>query len=129
MQSARRLPLILLLALLGLPLTGCVAVVAGAAGAGTVAWIQGRLDSVIDARFETVKGAAGAAISDLRLSKISEKQDGLTAVFVARTADDTRVEIKVAKIAEKATKVEIRVGLMGDKALSTAILDKIKANL
>ncbi|MFA5056729.1 MAG: DUF3568 family protein [Opitutaceae bacterium] len=110
-------------------LTGCVAVVAGAAGAGTVAWVMNRLDATLDTNFEKAATAANLAIKQLEFAKVSEKKDALTATLIARTAEDKKVEIKVLKVSDQSTKVQIRVGVFGDKTVSLAILDKIKANL
>ena len=110
-------------------LTGCVAVVAGAAGAGTVAYVSGGLDASLSAGYEKAVTASNLAIQQLEFAKISEKKDALTAYFVARTAGDRKVSIKVIKIADQASKVEIRVGVFGDKALSMTILDRIKSNV
>ena len=110
-------------------LTGCVAVVAGAAGAGTVAYVSGGLDASLSTGYEKAVTASNLAIQQLEFAKISEKKDALTAYFTARTAGDRKVTIKVIKIADQATKVEIRVGFFGDKLLSMTILDKIKANV
>ncbi|HUL53119.1 MAG TPA: DUF3568 family protein [Opitutaceae bacterium] len=121
--------LALMVAALSAALTGCVAVVAGAAGAGAVAWVQGRLDANLNADFERSAKAADLAIRDLQWSKISEKKDALEDTLIARTAGDRKVEIKVLKVTEETSKAEIRVGVFGDEALSLTILDKIKAHL
>ena len=121
--------LILLTAVLLACLPGCVAVVAGAAGAGTAAWVNGRLDATLDNDFESVVNATNKAITDLQFSKISEKKDALEAIFVIRTAADKKIEIKVFKVGDKAAKVQIRVGIFGDEQLELSVLDKIKTNL
>ena len=111
------------------PLTGCVAVVAGAAGAGTVAWIEGRLDGALDANLARSIKATNLALKDLQFAKISEKKDALTAILTARTAEDKKVEIKILRVTDTTSRAQIRVGLLGDETLSLTILDKIKGNL
>ena len=110
-------------------LSGCVAVLAGAAGAGTVAWVEGRLDGTLDKSFPKVEKAADRAITDLQFVKISEKKDALNAILIVRTAEDKKIEIKVIRVGDTTTKVQIRVGVFGDEGQSLAILDRIKANL
>ena len=129
MKPALKFRLMLAAALLAASLTGCVAVVAGAAGAGTVAWVRGELEATLDANYEKAATAANLAIEQLQFAKISEKKDALTAILMARTAEDKMVEIKVIKIGDQSAKVQIRVGVFGDEALSLTILDKIKTNL
>ncbi len=129
MKPALKFRLMLAAALLAASLTGCVAVVAGAAGAGTVAWVRGELEATLDANYEKAATAANLAIEQLQFAKISEKKDALTAILIARTAEDRKVEIKVIKVGDQSAKVQIRVGVFGDEALSLTILDKIKTNL
>jgi Protein of unknown function (DUF3568) len=110
-------------------LSGCVAVLAGAAGAGTVAWVQGRLDAALDANYDKAEKAVNQAITQMQFAKVSEKKDVLTAKLIARTAEDKKIEIKVSRVGEITSRVQIRVGYFGDEAQSLAILEKIKANL
>ncbi|HTJ78301.1 MAG TPA: DUF3568 family protein [Rariglobus sp.] len=110
--------------------SGCLLVAAGAvAGAGAVVYVRGELDASLDSGYESVDRAANRALDQLKFTKISESKDSLKAVLVARMSDDTKVEIKVLKVSEVLTKVEIRIGTFGDQALSMTILEKIKAGL
>ena len=129
MKTKLTFGLVLAAAVLTVASTGCVAVVAGAAGAGAVAWVEGRLDATLNADFERVVKAANLAIKDLQFAKISEKKDALEATLLARTAGDRKVDIKVLKATDQTAKVQIRVDFFGDEALSLTVLDKIKANL
>ena len=109
--------------------SGCLAVAAWAAGAGTVAYVRGELRASLDQNFDRTVHATERAIEDLKFAKISEKQDALVAVIVARTAEDKKIEIKVSSASAAQTKVQIRVAVFGDEALSQRILEKIRANL
>lgn len=110
-------------------LSGCVAVLAGAAGAGTVAWVEGRLDATLDANFDQAEKAADRAVTQLQFVKVNEEKDALTATLIARTAEDKKIEIKVVRVGDTTSRVQISVGVFGDEGQSLAILDKIKANL
>jgi len=129
MKPISKIVLGLILALPLIPLTGCVAVVAGAAGAGAVAWVSGELNATLDSSFEHTEDATNQAIAQLQFVKISEPKDALTANFVVRTADDKKITIKITKLAGNASKVQIRVGVFGDEPISLTVLEKIKANL
>ena len=129
MKTLLKFLLVPLAAVLLAALTGCVPVAAGAAGAGTVAWMNGRLDATLESDFESVVKATNAAIKDLQFAKISENKDALEAILVVRTAADKKIEIKIFKVADKAAKVQIRVGIFGDQPLELTFLDKIKGNL
>lgn len=108
---------------------GCLVAAAGAAGAGTVAYIRGELSSTVDAPYEQAVRAANRGLQTLEFAKINENKDALTAILVYRTAEDKKVEVKVSKVTESSTKFSIRVGVFGDEALSLIVLEKIKANL
>jgi hypothetical protein len=110
--------------------SGCVVVAAGAAaGAGTVAWVEGKLVVTLDSPYENVARAADKAIAQLQFLKLSEDKDALTATLTARTAEDKKVIIDVKREADHLTKVQIRVGDFGDKSVEQAIFDRIRANL
>ena len=109
--------------------SGRLIVAAGAAGAGTVAYIRGGLEASLEGRYDSVVAAANEAVADLQFARISENKDALTALIVARTADDKKIDITVTKVSANLSRVEIRVGVFGDEFVSVSILDRIKANL
>ena len=115
--------------LLGL-MPGCIAVVAGAAGAGSaVAYTTGELDAELPAGLEKTRGATREAIHGLGFALVSERADSLSAVFICRTAVDKRVRIELERVGDGITKVEIRVGVFGDETVSLGTLEKIRGNL
>lgn len=130
----KRSPLFLALILSAIAATslvqsGCVAVVAAGAGAGAVAYVRGELQGTVSGSLEAAERATALALAQLQLVKISEKRDAFVSIVTARTAEDKKVEIKLTKLANETTKVQIRVGVFGDETKSLAILDKIKADL
>ncbi len=110
-------------------LTGCVVVAAGAVGAGAVAYVRGELASSVEADLDATYAAAQRALDKLEFAKIDQRKSGLDAQLVRRTALDKRVEIQLKKVTDRLTKIEIRVGLVGDQELSLTLLDKIRAEL
>jgi hypothetical protein len=112
--------------------SGCFLVAvgaAGAAGAGTVAYIRGELDASLAGKVEAVDTATNTALQQLQFAKISEGKSTVDASIVARTGQDKKIEIKLDRTADNLTRVRIRVGTFGDEALSRLTLDKIKSNL
>lgn len=109
--------------------SGCLLLAAGAAGAGTVAYVRGELAASLGNELGAVVKATGRSIEQLKFAKIAESADALSARFTARTAQDKKIEIVLTKVGENLTKVEIRVGVFGDEDVSMTILGKIKANL
>ena len=127
--GSRKIIPLCILALATVPfLSGCIVIAAGA-GAGAVAYVRGELDSSVENDLEAVYKSAQNALAKLEFAKINEHKSGVDAQLVARTALDKRVEIKLTKVTDSLTKVQIRVGLVGDQDLSLMILEKIKAGL
>jgi hypothetical protein len=111
---------------------GCVVAavgVAGAAGAGSVAYVRGELDAHLGSPYDAVAAAAAKAVAQLGFYKVSETRDAFTEKIVARDAEDKKVEITAGREADNLTKLTIRIGMFGDEEKSHAILDKVNANL
>lgn len=109
--------------------SGCLAVAAGAAGAGAVAWARGELDATLSSRFDDVDSAANRAIQQLGFAKVNESKSAIDAEITARTGQDKKITIRLDRTGDTITRVRIRIGLVGDEVLSRTILEKIKANL
>lgn len=108
---------------------GCLIVAAGAAGASMVAYVRGDLTAPLDTDYESAVKAARRALDKLEFKIIDEKRDALAADFVARTALDKKVQVRVTKQGENVTQVRIRVGVFGDEALSMTVLNEIKQRI
>lgn len=125
----RQIVVVIVAALVVVWQPGCVAVVAGVAGAGAVAYVRGELQALLDAPYASVVRAANRAVSELEFVKVSERMDALTAVLIARTANDKKVEIRILKSTDAITRVEIRVGIFGEEALSQTVLAQLREHL
>ncbi|MGC9452158.1 MAG: DUF3568 family protein [Oceanipulchritudo sp.] len=125
-------PLFLLSLLLLVPLafSGCVAVVAaGGAAAGTVAYVRGELQIVLDDPVKNVNDAVEQTAEALELYTISRERDLLAGKFVYRNAQDEKITIKTEAQTRQMTKLGIRVGVFGDQQQSQLILDEIRRRL
>ena len=109
--------------------SGCLAVAAGAAGAGTVAYIRGELDTSFSHNIDQVDRAANRAAEQLRFAKINESADALSRVITLRTAEDKKIVVTLNRTTDTLTRIRIRVGVFGDEAISRTLLEKITANL
>ncbi|NDB78137.1 MAG: DUF3568 family protein, partial [Verrucomicrobia bacterium] len=87
--------------------TGCALLVVGAAGAGGVAYVRGELKVTESVPHATAVRAAAKALSDLKISVLNQREDGLTSLLEARTSGDKKVTIKTRRIAEKSTEISI----------------------
>ncbi|MDQ5977995.1 MAG: hypothetical protein QG602_967 [Verrucomicrobiota bacterium] len=110
-------------------LSGCVVVAAIAVGAGAVAYVRGDLASRVEPELDPAYAAAQRALEKLEFAKIDQRKSGLDAKLVHRTALDKRVEIQRNKVTDRLTKIEIRMGVVGDQELSLTLLDKIRCEL
>jgi hypothetical protein len=107
--------------------SGCLIVAVGAAGAGTVAYVRGDLQATLDADYGDALKATRAGLDRMQYGVVSERGDALAGEFIARTALDQKVQVRVTKESDKTTKIRIRVGIFGDEEISRALLDAVKA--
>ncbi len=94
-----------------------------------MAYLRGDIDATLNVPFERAVQASDLAVEQLRFDKVSEKKDALQAILVSRNAADKRVEIRIEKVTENASKLKIRVGTFGDESLAVATYTQINANL
>jgi hypothetical protein len=123
-------PALVALILLPLPLSGCIAVAAGAAaGYGAYTYQEGRVSGTTGASLDRTYAAALAALQDSGLSIDEKLRTSHSASITAHTADRTEVTLDLAKRASSMTRVDIRWGLMGDEKRSRQLLSAIKGRL
>jgi len=124
----------LILALVGTAVLaqGCTVALVGAgvaAGAGTVAYLRGDLEAVEPKNIDTVFEATEKAVEELGLKVSKKTKDKMSAVIIARDAQDKKITIKLRAAAEGSTKLSIRVGGFGDETKSRLIYQKIREKL
>ncbi len=127
----RLLCLSLLLSALMVSSTGCLLVAAGAGAAGTVAYMEGDLETSEPYDIATVYAATKKAAEDLKLHVVEGEsgQDALSATVVTRDAMDKRITIKLKSVMEKTTRISVRVGTFGDDSKSQMVYNRIRENL
>lgn len=125
--------LLLLLAVASLALlNGCILFVAGgaaAAGAGTVAYVNGELKDTEACTLDHAHDAALAGMNDMKYVLVNTANDAGQVKLTIRTATDQKIEITLVKQSANATEIRIRVGTFGDEQMSRELLEKIKAHL
>src|SRR6516162_4447356 len=88
--------------------SGCVLFVAGAAagaGAAGYAYVNGVLKSTEQAPLDHAWTATLGAMKDLEYSVTKQSKDALTGHITARNASDTKIDIDLKKISDKATEL------------------------
>jgi flagellar basal body-associated protein FliL len=108
---------------------GCVVAAVGIGAAGTIAYVRGDLQAVESERIDEVYEATLKAVDELELNVTSKSKDALSAIIIARDADDKKVTIKLKATAEGPTELSIRIGVFGSETKSRLIYQKIRKNL
>ena len=122
----RILPLLLAVSLL----FGCASTAAdGAVGAVNWTWYRARLEAVLVEPLPEVEKAAAAALAGLDFVAVDSVTDKLKGEVTARMADGTRVRVNLKSLDLAETRVRVRVGTLGDKAVSEQILRHIERRL
>lgn len=120
----------LFLAVLALPLSGCVALFVGAAaGVGTATWLSGKLIQTIDSDRESTVKAVKQALSSLKMQvKKQTIADDVTQI-ISEYTDGRTVWIDIRPLPDRFSRIEIRVGVTGDKDAAQRILQKVQSFL
>ncbi len=110
--------------------SGCFWLVAGAAaGAAGYAWVSGALVKEFNVSTEQLHEATIRALRDLEMPIKKDDYDRLTATLKSEFADGQDVVIRIDAITEKASKIQIRVGMLGNKNRSEIIYNTIMDQL
>ena len=127
----QRIRVILTILLIGTMMLneGCMVAAVGLGAAGTIAYVRGDLQSFESERIDEVYEATLEAVDELELNVTTKSKDALSALIVARDADDKKVTIKLKATAEGPTELSIRIGVFGNETKSRLIYQKIRENL
>ncbi len=121
---------LLSLLLVALTLNGCAAlIIGGAAGAGSIAFLEGALRSHLEAPLAQSLQATKSAVDRVGFSPVSDTSDALNAKVTARDSQGRLVEVKLSRETDIQTAISIRIGLWGDERGSIILLDEIKQSL
>lgn len=125
----RRSVIALVLILSAPMLSGCAALVlagaAGAAGAGTVAYIKGELQTSQEVTLVRAYNAASAAMRDMEFAIIEQDKDAVNAKVVAIGVDKKKIRINMKRVSDHLTQIKIRIGILGNESLSRLILERM----
>lgn len=109
--------------------SGCTAVLVGGGAAATYAWVSGWLEATFDEPLPKLERASREALEELNFVAIQGSVDKLEGSVTAQMASGKKVRIKLKAIDFEQTRIKIRVGTVGDKALSEQILRHIQREL
>lgn len=118
---------------LSLMVQGCVPLVAAGAGAaaaaGTMAYVEGELDTTYAASLNRTWDATMAALKESQLRIVEQQKDIAHATITARRVDNAPVTVSLDQAGPNTTSVKIRVGTFGDAEASRVINRRIAARL
>jgi uncharacterized protein (DUF2062 family) len=92
-------------------------------------WINGQVSQDLDATFSKVVPAALQALEALQLNITKTEIAKDAALIIGEYVDNKTIWIDLRRISERATHLEIRVSVQGNKEASFLILEKIKSIL
>ena len=118
-----------LLAVSALSAQGCVLLAGAAVGAGAAAYHMGKLEQNVDYKVETVHDAALKGLKKLDMYVVSDNAVASGSKIEAETADGKKVKITIEPLTDRASKISVRVGLVGDEDRSYMIFNAIKKQL
>jgi len=109
---------------------GCIAILAGAAaGTGTAAWLSGKLSQEVNASLEGSLKATKSALRSLKLNVTKETVKEDAAQVMSNYADGKTIWIDINRVSRVTSRIEVRVGVAGDKEAAHKILDRIRRYL
>ena len=107
---------------------GCLVLAAAGAGAGTVAYTRGDLETTSSKSVAEVYTVIEASCKDMDFEIYKKEQKAFSGLIVANS-DFGKVAFTIKGKSPTKTDLSIRVGTFGDKDASQLILNKIKPQL
>lgn len=122
----KRIGLFVLLGFFAVSICGCVAVVAaGAGGAGTAGWLSGKLTHEVHASYDKTISATRRGLKAMKLDIDKETRAEEITQFRSKYTDGREIWIDVRPVTADSSKIEVRVGAIGDKEAADKILKNI----
>lgn len=127
---AKRFAAVVFLVLFSLSATGCFLLLAGAAGgAGTAAWLSGKLIEEVNVSRESAVSASEKALDALSYPVTKKTVDETVTQIKAEHTDGRVIWVDVHTVLPKTSRIEVRVGAVSDKEAAREILTKIEKYL
>ncbi|NTV29046.1 MAG: DUF3568 family protein [Candidatus Omnitrophica bacterium] len=110
--------------------SGCVALLAGAAGgAGAAYWISNKLGQDVNGPMEQVLKATRAGLEELRLPVTKETRETGVVQVRSEYPDAGPIWVDIRSISPQKCHLEVRVGITGNKEATRRVFDTIMKRL
>ncbi|MBD3245526.1 MAG: DUF3568 family protein [Candidatus Omnitrophica bacterium] len=129
-ESMRTLAVCIMCAWLVASASGCVPLVAGAAGGvGTAMWLQNKLVNEVEVPFDEAVDAAKSGLRDMdmEIKKFTETRNA--AQLRSLTGADKQVWVDVIRVSHTTSRIEVRVGFAGGEDAARSIMERIEQSL
>lgn len=112
--------------LICLGLSGCVAMLAAAAGgAGTAVWLSGKLVQEVNAPLGATLQAVKKGLDSCEMKINKETVKVNVAQVISHYSDGSMVWIDIHRVSADISRISIRVGALGNKESERYLLDRI----
>ncbi len=95
----------------------------------TVQKVTGTQEAFLQATPDRVVAAAEAALNELELTVVSSHASKVDGRITARTAADKSITVKVKRESDTTSRMTVKIGVVGDKPISEAIISETRKRL
>lgn len=107
-------------------LSGCALLLVGAAtGGGTALWLSGKLQREFEVSLDRALTATEQALRLMRLTVVKTTVKDNVAQLIVAYSDGRKVWIDIHEMTPAVSKIQIRVGAMGDEQSARKIMNQI----
>lgn len=127
----KRIAVFILMVFIAINLYGCFVLLAGAAGgAGTAAWLSGKLTEEVNYPLDRTVKATKSALASLKLPVTKETIETNVAQIMSKYTDGKTIWVDLRRVTDASSKIEVRVGAVsGNSEAADKILKRIKRYL
>jgi len=117
--------MILSLGVIVLTSSGCFLLIGAAAGAGGYAYVKGTMQNTVYSTVREIHPASLKALEELGIFITDDELNVHSAKVEGEYADGKKVIVDIEALTERASKIKVRVGTLGDKERSNVIINTI----
>ncbi len=109
--------------------SGCLLAVGAVGGAGGVVYYKGNLKEHLNYSVTDIYDATIQSAADQGFQVLNDEHDPYKAQMKFKDADDKKIWVDTEAATRETSLIKIRVGVGGDKAKASLLLEKIKSRL